>query len=384
MSAGGTVRVAHSDAPLTQDALAAVLRDLADLEPALVLAFHSPLHDAGQVAGAMQDAFPKAATAGCSTAGEVSPAGFGAGGLVAVAFGGAARASATLLTESAVLTPAAATQVVADLTAGIRRSPLDLDPERQVFLTFTDGLAGSGEVLLAALGEAAAGMPIVGGSAGDGERLDRTCTWANGVVSTSATALVLLEPGAPFTTLGIHHFSRTDLRCVVTAATPSMHRVHELDGWPAAQRFAALTRVPEEALRAGALRPLALPRQLGFLVGDDLYMRALLDVDGDDLLLAGSVEVGMVLRVCEAGDLVGATRAGVADALRRLGQEPTLCLQFACVGRVIQCPDEHQDVLFSLGAVAQTAGFLTLGEQLGPLQASYTLAGLLLGGQRVG
>lgn len=376
----GSVRTATSGARETGAALDELFCQLEGARPALVLVFHSPRHDAEQVSSAVKDAFPDAVTAGCSTAGEVTPDGFVSDSMVAVAFGGEARASVVLLDAAAAAAPAAGVRAVATLTSAIGRSALELRPERQLFVTLADGLTGSVEPLLAALADAAAGMPVVGGSAGDGERLGHTWTWANGRVDASATALILLEPGVPFESFGLHHFRATAMRTVVTRASPGQHRVSELDGWPAASRFAELTAVAQDDLRAGALRPLALQRQLGFLVGSTLYMRALLDVEGDDLVFAGAVETGMVLRVCEATDLLQATRDGLADARRALGCEAVVCLQFACVGRVIQCPAADRDGLFLAGQAGETVGFLTLGEQQGPLKANYTLAGVLFGG----
>jgi hypothetical protein len=87
----------------------------------------------------------------------------------------------------------------------------------------------------------------------------------------------------------------------------------------------------------------------------------------------------MVLRVCEAENLLQATREGLDVARAALGTDTVASLQFACVGRVIQCPQEDRGALFQAGAAGQTAGFLTLGEQQGPLQANYTLAGVLFG-----
>ena len=379
----GAVRVATSGARDTDAALSELLEQLEGVAPALVLLFHSPDHDPHVVSATVKDAFPGASTAGCSTAGEVTPEGFVTGSMVAVAFCGEARAAALLLDATDVAAPSSGVRAVAALTSAMGRSALELRPDRQLFITLADGLTGSVEPLLAALSDAAAGMPVVGGSAGDGERLGHTWAWADGVVGAAATALILLEPGVPFAAFGLHHFRETAVRTVVTRASPEHHRVHELDGWPAATRFAQLTAVEEADLRTGALRPLALRRQLGFLVGSALYMRALLDVEGDDLVLGGAVETGMVLRVCEATDLLQATREGLADALRSLGCEPVSSLQFACVGRVIQCPADDRDALFVASSVGRTVGFLTLGEQQGPLKVNYTLAGVLFGDGRV-
>jgi hypothetical protein len=83
--------------------------------------------------------------------------------------------------------------------------------------------------------------------------------------------------------------------------------------------------------------------------------------------------------LAEAGDMLVATRQGISDALRRLDCQPTAALHFNCVGRLIQLPDGSLSELHQSSAVVPMAGFSTLGEQYGPLQVNYTLAGLMLG-----
>lgn len=375
----GSVAVAATTDPNTQRGVRALLAALEPVAPKVVLVFHSPGHDPVEMARAVAQAFPDACTAGCTSAGEVGPTAFLRGGMSAIALGGAARGAVSLVPARLAGGPDAVPRLVAGLAAGLGRNPLALSPDRQVFVTLTDGIVGGGEDLIARLGEAAPGMPIVGGSAGDDDRLEQTFVWADGVAASAHAVVLLLEPAAPFTTFAVHHFRPTSTRVVVTRASPSLHRVHELDGFPAVQRFADLVGLPPEALDRGALLTLELPRQLGFLVGEDLYMRGLLSVDGDDLVLGGAIEEGMVLRLAEAGDLIAATRIGVTQALGRLPGRLAAALQFNCVGRLIQCRDSDLPALHRAAAVGPIAGFSTLGEQFGPLQVNYTLAGLMLG-----
>ena len=375
----GSVAVAATTDSDTLRGVTAFLAALEPVSPKVVLVFHSPRHDPAEMARAAGEAFPDACTAGCTSAGEIGPNAFQRGGMSAIALGGGARGAVSLVPARLDRAPDAAPRLVAGLAAGLGRNPLALSPDRQVFVTLTDGLVGGGEDLLARLGEAAPGMPIVGGSAGDDDRLEQTFVWADGVAASAHAVVLLLEPGAPFTTFALHHFRPTSTRVVVTRASPSLHRVHELDGFPAVQRFASLVGVSAADLDRGALLTLELRKQLGFLVGEDLYMRGLLSVDGDDLILGGAVEEGMVLRLAEAGDLVGATRQGVTKAIARLPGRLAAALHFNCVGRLIQCREGDLPALHHAASAAPMAGFSTLGEQFGPLQVNYTLAGLLLG-----
>ncbi len=378
-SGAAPVALAASSLDDTEAALDEIEAALAHCAAALVLVFHSPRHAAPAVAESVARRFPGCATAGCTTAGELSPDGFSSGGMVALAIGGTARAAVSLVPNLAELAVERMARIVGTLAASADISPTQLRPDRQVFITLTDGLVGGGERLLAALADAAPGIPVVGGSAGDGDRLHQTWVWADGVAACEAAAILLLDPGLPFRTFAVHHFEATAQRSVVTGASAGLHRIHELDGRPAAGRLAELLQIPLVELARPRLQTLALERQLGFLVGGQLHMRGLLGLDGSDLILAGAVEEGMVLRVGLAGDVVETTRRRLREVLAQLGSPPRVILGFNCVGRLIQCPPSRLKDLHGALEGVPLVGFSTLGEQFGPLQVNYTLAGLVLG-----
>ena len=181
-----SVQTAASTDPDTASAFASLQAQLSGVVPALLLIFHSPRHAPDEVARLAHAAFPGACTVGCTTAGEVNAETFTRGGMSAIAFGGPARASAVLAPTAEGMPAGGAPKLVAELVRGLRRSPVDLAADRHLFVTLTDGLIGGGEALVAALADVAPRIELVGGSAGDDDRLGSTFVWLNGVVASGA------------------------------------------------------------------------------------------------------------------------------------------------------------------------------------------------------
>ena len=126
----------------TEAALDEIEAALAHCPAALVLVFHSPRHAAPAVAESVARRFPGRATAGCTTAGELSPDGFSSGGMVALAIGGNARAAVTLVPNLSELAVERMARIVGAMAASADLSPTQLRPDRHVFITLTDGLVG--------------------------------------------------------------------------------------------------------------------------------------------------------------------------------------------------------------------------------------------------
>ncbi|HWK32049.1 MAG TPA: FIST N-terminal domain-containing protein, partial [Hyphomicrobium sp.] len=80
------IRVAASALPSTREAVLEAKAALEGGDYQQIIAFFSIDHAAEVLATALTDAFPEIRIAGCSTAGEIGPAGMMQGGLLLVAF----------------------------------------------------------------------------------------------------------------------------------------------------------------------------------------------------------------------------------------------------------------------------------------------------------
>ncbi len=314
--------------------------------------------------------------------GEVGPAGCTQGGVSALAIGKPAAGAAALLEDLKSLRFEDAVELVTHLAARIGHTPQTLDPSRHCFVTLNDGLSGMEEILLAGIGTSAPDIPLVGGSAGDGFVFKETQVALNGAARAASAVVLLLEPGVPFHTFHSHHFHDVEQRFVATEVIFEQRIVNQLNGRPATEVAAELMGVTPEELKAEPARWLGeRPLTFSFAVGEQRYLRSIMTVIDDALLMAGPVDLGMVLRLAVAGDLVAETRQGVHRAIEALGADPAGLVVFNCGGRMMEAT--QKDLLTPLAEAmchtAPTAGFSTYGEQFGPLQINHTLTGLLFG-----
>jgi hypothetical protein len=374
--------VAASRASDTLEAVREVVEALRPHDPSVVIAFVGLGHDPRVVATALAEGFPTARTLGCTSAGEIGPAGFTEGGLAAFALRRPARAAVEWFDDLATVPLDAVGQTVARLATQLGASPTRLSADRHLFVSLVDGVTSAGELLVAAVADTAPGVPLVGGSAGERiDRVEETWTFADGVAAPGSGVLALLEPGVPFRAFALHHFALGDDRLVVTRARPDVHLVDELNGWPAVREYARVAGVDEAALRSGAIQTGALDTHLGFRVGEGVALRAVIGIRGEALLVGGAVEDGMVLRAARPrAPLLEATRAGLAAARSDAGAASGALL-FDCVGRrMLAARDGLLDALRETVSVLPVAGFHTFGEQYGPLQVNFTMTGAVFGG----
>jgi len=356
-------------------------RKLRPCSPALVLFFASPRYDFPALAAAIDGRFPDAITAGCSTMGEIGPAGLTQGAISALAVGSPCRAAAVIIPRLTDFRFEAGGSLLDDLARQLGRKTAELAPGRHILLTLTDGMSGLEEILVASLGHHLPAIPLVGGSAGDDFRLRETLVVLNGQVSSSGAVVLLLEPSTPFLPFHLHHYVPTAGRLVVTSAEPRKRLVRRLNGLPAPEVLAGLLDIPKRELVANAPEVLGDGNlQLGFPVGDDYYIRSVMTVEEDCLRMGGALEEGAILTVMKAGDLVAETRRGVLRALQELQAEPVGMLLFNCGGRLWEARakgvlDEFERAMCPVDC----AGFTTYGEQFGALQVNHTLTGLVLG-----
>jgi len=373
------VGASQSDEPAgVADALE---RQLRPCSPSAVIFFASPRHDLGAVAGEIQLRFPDALTAGCTTMGEIGPDGFVDGAVVALALGSPCRIGAELLPDLSLFRFDDGAQLLERLAAQLGLAAAELSGDRHALITLTDGLSGMEEILVASLGHRLPSVPLVGGSAGDGERFAHTYVSLGSQARSGAAVILLLEPAVPFQPFLLHHYQPTSGRVVVTRADPRRRLVQALNGRPAARVLAELLQVEYQRLVDDTLGVISEHgMQFGFRVGDEHYLRSVMTVQGDALLLGGAVAEGAILTLMRAGDLVQATQQGVRKALGALGGEAAVMLAFNCGGRLFEA--RHLgvvDELFKATCPFSSVGFTTYGEQFGPMQVNHTLTGLLLG-----
>lgn len=369
-----------------------VAADLADaLQPestSLVIAFVSSALDPTAVAATMSSRMAPARVVGCTSFGEIAGPVATHTAVAVVLDGVRVRYGVGLAAELSRGPIQAGRAAVSAAARAMNLGAENLDPARHVAITLVDGRSPVAEGFCLGTAATAPRIGFVGGSASDTRDVPRgngpasdpqaAAVFHDGFALRDAGIVVVLAPQCSFEVITSEHMIPTPLRVVVTRADPTRRVVLELDGRPAARRYAEVIRA------AGGNGPLdnALAARFPFAVyiGGRPYVRSVSGVTGAELHLAAAVDEGAVLRIMRPGDLVAQTRSALAGASSRLGQLDAV-LAFSCLGRHLEAQSRGASAaLDEVYASLPVCGFHSFGEQSGPLLVNHTLAALALGG----
>lgn len=373
------IRVAASALPSTRDAVleAKAALDLEGGEYQQLIAFFSIDHDGEALAAALTEAFPNIPVAGCSTAGEIGPAGMMQGGLLLVAFPrDGFRVHTELIKNIGQFGVERATEAVRRIKSRLCPASERLSRETMFAMLLVDGLSNAEENIVAAINWALDDVELIGGSAGDGIAFHRTAIIHNGEVAQRAAVLILVETDFPFRVFKTQNFEPTGIKLVVTAADTENRIVHELNAEPAAREYAAAI-----GLRPDDLGPFSFASYpLVVKVGGDYYCRSIRNMNADgSLSFFCAIDEGLVFTVARPRDILSATEATLSELDGILGGID-LVVGFDCILRRLDAETRqirHQmDALYRKYGVY---GFHTYGEQFNAMHLNQTLTGIAFG-----
>jgi hypothetical protein len=334
-------------------------------DPKLLIVFCSEALDVGAVVREIWSRSEGTPMIGCTTAGEIATSGPGDASLVVAALGGDG-----FWVETAVGTEASKDLRAAGASAArCFASPPEDRPHRALML-LSDGLAGDQqEVVRGAYSVLGAGVPLVGGCAGDDLKMTRTFQlYDDRVMSDSVVAAGIASSGP----LGVgvrHGWRRVGEPMLVTRS--GGNQVYSLDDRPALDVYLERLSVSDPAsldeqqlTRVALTHPLGLSRPTGdevrFIRGADLLNRSLSSI--------AEVPQGALVWMMEGDSesVLTATDGACSEALMPLeGAPPLGVVAFDCVARRGVLGDNgiqtEIDRLARL-AGAPVAGFYTYGE----------------------
>jgi hypothetical protein len=339
-----------------ESALGATLAaDLGD--PAAVIYFASSSADFDAVAAAVAGAFPGAATFGCTTAGEIVSGAMTKGEVVAMGIGRDVAARVLVgVVEGVGASVDGVNETLRAWERELGHPMLGMDPTRWVGLVLVDGLSGAEERVMERLGDLT-DVPFIGGSAGDDLAFKRTLVAAQGVASSNAAVLVLLECPNGFEVLKTQSFAPTGITLTPTKVNKATREVEEFDGKPAAAAYAeAVGKTVDHLSEDFMLHP------LGLMAGGEPFVRSPQQVVGDKVKFYCSVDEGIPLAVLESGDIVDQTRADLEGAFT--AGKPAGIINFNCILRTLELQAEGKTEAYgALFTAVPTVGFSTYGEE---------------------
>lgn len=369
----------HWGRSLQKEAKSAVLdlhQSMGVSDPDLLLFFCSSEYDRTELSKALAERF-RCPTVGCTTAGEISPAGYQEGGIVAASIQSPElKAHVRLLSPLSQWKASDFMTLALDLKKNLSQGA-SFDKSRMFGLLLIDGLSKLEDEVIASLYSNLDGIPIIGGSAGDDLRFQETFIYADGNFRKDAAVLILFETSLPFTVFKTQHFEPTDLKIVVTEADSRNRIIYEINGLPAAMEYARLLGLKVEDLTPTVFSENPVMIRLG----GDYYVRSIQKVNPDlSLSLYCAIEEGLVLTIGRGSDIAENLRQVIRDVLKD-PQGNHLAVFCDCILRKLEVADKSlRPILNTVLGGLTVVGFSTYGEQFNSIHVNQTLTGVILHG----
>jgi len=377
MDATGRTRRAQSFAPDAREAAREFYAEVAQQDMALVVFFCSVQYDLDILALEMERLFTGVPVIGCTTAGEIGPAGYLDHSISGASFPASSFTVACGRIDRLQQFEAARTQLLTqDLTQRLESLEPRADANNTFALLLVDGMSGREEPLTRALQDVLGRTPMVGGSAADGLRFEMTHVYFDGRFHTDSAVLALVSTPLPFRVFKTQHFVPTTQRVVVTAADADHRIIKEIDGEPAAEVYARLV-----GASVHGLDPMHFPEQpMVVQIDGTNYVRAIQKANPDgSLTLFCAIEQGLVLRVARGEDLVKNMEEAFAGIQAAIGQ-PQLVISCDCLLRKLEMT--QRGIVGRVEALFRdnnATGFTTFGEQYQGVHVNQTLTGIAIG-----
>ncbi|MCX8225495.1 MAG: FIST C-terminal domain-containing protein [Sulfitobacter sp.] len=335
--------------------------------------FVSPMADFPTIVAEARTLFPDTDIATCTTAGEISAAGYDEGKIIALGFPTSGFATTCLLVENIDnLDPLP----LIDRITLERVRLQELHPEMTSGFAFllVDGLSRAEDGLTATISPALRDMPLFGGSAGDGTDFEHTSVALNGKVAQNAAVLTLVRSRYRTQVFSLDHLVPSDNQMVVTAADPGRRIVKTINAEPAAREYARIVgKDPEQLDRLTfASHPVVVR------IGGTHHVRAIQQVNSaGELVFFSAIDEGMVLTVAAPQNMVEHLRSKMMGL--SVEKKPALILGCDCILRRIEA--EQRQITRDLSDVMSSynvTGFSTYGEQIGALHVNHTMTGVAI------
>lgn len=380
MGQTAAIRTGHSRALDARIAVREFHTAVAQEDASLIVFFCSSEYDLDALADEMNRMFPGVPAVGCTTAGEIGPAGYCEKSLSGASFGAGAGVAVTGLLNRLQQFEIGQGQAFAQtLLRELESRRPETDAANTFALLLIDGLSVREEPVARALQAALGEIPLFGGSAGDDLKFTRTWVFHDGAFHTDGAVLVLLSTSLPFKLFKTQHFVSANERLVVTEADAARRIVKEINGLPAAEEYARMVGADVDDL--SPMRFAAFPVVV-VIDGTD-YVRSIQKANPDgSLTFYCAIEEGLVLRVARGVDLVANLERTFDDIRAEIGP-PQFGLGCDCILRNLEMT--QQNLKEKVGDILRRnhmVGFSTYGEQYGGVHINQTLTGIVIGSPR--
>lgn len=314
-----------------------LLNQIGAFEPKLGIMYASRDRDHVALNKALRERLPRGATfMGASSGGEIDNQGMHFGSVVFTAIGGDIDVGIGLGTGLSKDGAKAGLDAVTEAAQKLGQRPEDLNPRTNVGIIVDDGYRYKKEELLLGVLEKNQALVLVGGGASDPERdpaKQSALVHVDDRVETDAAVVVLLKTDSPWRVLRSHWYLPSGQLVKITKVDDTHTRALEIDGKPAAQRYAEVLGVGIDDLAYG--KPLGFStRPTALRVGREYFIRApWMPLPDGSIMFANLLDEGTEYEIMRAGDPVEITRRFFEEEVPRRVPSPQGMLVFHCGGR---------------------------------------------------
>lgn len=373
----GQIRSMHSCAADARQAAWEFYEGVIQPDTEVVVFFCSSHYELDVLAEELQRLFGAVPLIGCTTAGEIGPAGYREWSLSGMSFpAGACTAVAGRLGGLQHFSIARGQDFAQSLLERLELRAPKTEAANSFGFLLIDGLSIREEPVTRTLQTALGKIALIGGSAGDDLKFDKTWVYHGGAFHNDSAVLLLMSTELPFRVFKTQHFASLDERMVVTEADTEHRIVKEINGLPAAEEYARLigTEVGDLDPTSFAAAPMVV------LIDGTDYVRSIQRALPDgSLSFYCAIDEGLVLRVARGVDLVANLDKAFARIREALGA-PQAVLACDCILRNLEISQNgSKPAVEALLRSNKTVGFSTYGEQFGGVHVNQTFAGIAFG-----
>lgn len=371
------IRLGQSCAPEARQAAEEFHASVVQPNMELVIFFCSSEYDLNVLEEEINRLFAGIQVVGCTTAGEIGPAGYRSHSLTGASFqSGSCVAVNGLLDRLSQFDITRGHDFAQILLQRLESRVPGASPDNSFAVMLIDAMSIREEPVTHALQYALGKIALFGGSAGDDLKFVKTCVFADGRFLSDSAVLILINTTLPFELFKTQHFVPTEERLVVTEANPATRVVSEINGLPAAAEYARLVGVEVQELDAMSF---AASPVVVMIDGTD-YVRSIQKANADgSLTFYCAIEEGLVLRVAHGVDLVKNLEK-TFDRIREEIGPPQLVFGCDCILRNLELTQNGwKDRVGKIFVRNNTIGFSCYGEQFRGVHVNQTLTGCAIG-----
>ena len=373
----GRIRVGSSTSTDAERAANELYEQIAQPDIGLAVFFCSSDYDLQVLGDVLARRFAGIQLIGCTTAGEISPAGYRHGSIAGVSFAGPEFRTEIeridRLKDFGLLEGEALGQRLKKSL--MERGDGNSAAEKCFGFLLIDGISMREEPVISAIYRGISDTPIFGGSAADELAFEQTHVYHDGQFHEDSAVFALVATTRPFTVFKTQHFVATEKRLVVTKARVSERTVTEINGMSAAREYARVVGIDVEDLSqmVFATHPVIVR------IGGSIYVRSITTMNDDEsLTFACAIDEGIVLTVAESVDLIENLENVFREVRAEIGA-PELILGCDCAFRTIEIEQDGlvEDVARIMRA-NNVIGFCTYGEQFNAMHVNQTFTGVAI------